>query len=152
MRMRSPRRVLVTLAAVAVGLAGSVRAEEPTRVVTWRSPSCGCCEKWAEHLEASGFRVELREVRDVAPVKATHGVPPALAACHTALVEGYVVEGHVPAADVARLLAERPAIRGLAVPGMPEGSPGMEGPNPERYQVLSFDDAGHVEVFATHGP
>jgi len=150
--MRWQRPVLVSLAALIVGLAGIARAQEPTRVVTWRSPTCGCCEKWADHLEAAGFRVELREVPDVAPVKASHGVPPALAACHTALVEGYVVEGHVPAADVARLLAERPAIRGLAVPGMPEGSPGMEGPNPERYRVLSFDEAGRVEVFATHGP
>ena len=144
---------VAALAALATGLArGVARAEEPPRVITYRSPTCGCCEKWADHLEAAGFSVELREVRDVAPVKAAHGVPPALAACHTALVDGYVVEGHVPAADVRRLLDERPAIRGLAVPGMPEGSPGMEGPEPERYRVLTFDEQGDVGVFATHGP
>jgi hypothetical protein len=130
---------------------GSVSAE-PDVVKVYRSPSCGCCEKWAAHLESAGFEVELHEVRSLDHLKASHGVPPSLASCHTAVVDGYVVEGHVPAADVVRLLEERPPILGIAVPGMPIGSPGMEGPNPERYQVKSFDGSGRTEVFATHGP
>ena len=96
--------------------------------------------------------MDVLEVRSVVPVKRAHGVPRQLASCQTALVKGYVVEGHVPAEDVARLLAERPPVSGVAVPKMPIGSPGMEGPNPERYQVLSFDAEGRVGVFATHRP
>jgi hypothetical protein len=101
------------------------------------------------HLRASGFPVEMRDVRDLGPVKRQHGVPPSLESCHTALVEGYVVEGHVPADLIDRLLRERPAVVGLAVPGMPVGSPGMEvpGQSPQRYRIMSFDDKGRTAVF-----
>ena len=128
------------------------RAEAGELVQVYKSPTCGCCNKWIEHLEANGFEVEAHEREHMSSVKIAKGVPPKLASCHTAEVAGYVIEGHVPAEDVTRLLEERPAVRGLAVPGMPVGSPGMEGPNPEAYDVLSFDGEGKVEVFSSHGP
>lgn len=121
-------------------------------VEVWKSASCGCCRAWVKHLQDAGFRVRVTEVDDVAPVKRQFHVPPRLSSCHTAVVNGYVVEGHVPAADIARMLKEQPKIRGLFVPGMPVGSPGMEGPNGARYEVLALDDAGKVTVFAVHGP
>jgi len=126
-------------------------AADPVQVQVYKSPTCGCCNKWIEHLESNGFSVHATDVPDLTPIKAENGVPRRLASCHTAIVDGYLVEGHVPAADVHRLLRERPKVSGLAVPGMPIGSPGMEGPNPERYQVLSFGPEG-VSVFSTHGP
>ncbi len=119
-------------------------------VKVYKSPTCGCCSKWIRHLEANGFRVEAIDVKDVRPLKREHGVPQELGSCHTALVAGYVVEGHVPLADIRRLLEERPAIDGIAVPGMPIGSPGMEGAHPERYDVVSFNRGSQVGVFATH--
>lgn len=143
---------VLALAAVAALFVGHSLAGEPVAVTVYRSPTCGCCSKWIEHLEANGFRVEARDVQDVAPFKRSAGVPPALASCHTAHVGGYVVEGHVPAADLRRLLAEQPPILGLAVPRMPVGSPGMEGPNPEPYEVLAFDGQGRVEVFSSYAP
>jgi hypothetical protein len=103
------------------------------------------------HLRSNGFTVTERNETDLAPVKRRHGVPSALESCHTALVDGYVIEGHVPADLIDRLLRERPKVAGLAVPGMPAGSPGMESPGqkPERYQVLTFDTGGRTTVFAT---
>ncbi len=104
-----------------------------------------------DHLRKSGFPVNVKEVRDITPVKRQHGVPPSLEACHTAVVEGYVVEGHVPADLIDRLLRERPKVAGLAVPGMPAGAPGMEtnGGAPERYQVFTFTKDGRTSVFAS---
>jgi hypothetical protein len=103
------------------------------------------------HLQANGFKVEGKDVTDaqLVQIKAQHGVPRELSSCHTGLVGGYVVEGHVPADVVLRLLEERPEVVGLAVPGMPEGSPGMEGPNPEPYDVLTFDPQGRVGVYTS---
>ena len=104
-----------------------------------------------DHLRAKGFTVDARNVTDLAPVKRQHGVPAALQSCHTGLIDGYVVEGHVPADVIDRLLRERPKIVGLAVPGMPVGSPGMEAPGqkPERYDVIAFDARGGTRVFAS---
>jgi len=128
-------------------------SEAPERTVkVWKSPTCGCCNGWIDHLRAAGFKVEALDVTDVTLMKRENGIPGRFTSCHTALVGGYFVEGHVPAADVERLLAERPPIAGLAVPGMPIGSPGMEGPKPQRYDVLALDGDGGVSVFATHGP
>jgi hypothetical protein len=121
-------------------------------MTVYKSPSCGCCVRWIDHLEENGFSVVPRDVPDTRPVKQKLGVPVRLGACHTGLVEGYVIEGHVPATDVARLLRERPPVLGLAVPGMPIGSPGMEGPRPEPYSVFSFDASGRTEVFSSHAP
>jgi hypothetical protein len=121
-------------------------------VTVYRSPTCGCCGKWAEHVQAAGFRVREVEVSDLETVKRIQGVPARLASCHTAVVDGYVIEGHVPVADVQRLLRERPAVRGLAVPGMPTGSPGMELPGrpADAYEVLAFDDQGRSRVFSSY--
>jgi len=125
----------------------SVAAEE---VVVYKSPTCGCCKQWIKHLEASGFSVQAKDVPNVGPYKVKHGVPPQLSSCHTATVGGYVIEGHVPAADIRRLLKERPKVVGLTVPGMPEGSPGMEGPHSQHYDVLTFDADGRIAVFSRH--
>ena len=118
----------------------------------YKSPTCTCCSKWVEHLRERGFTVRTTDTQDVASIKASHRVPPELQSCHTALVDDYVIEGHVPAADVQRLLAERPGITGLAVGGMPIGSPGMEMPGRQTqpYNVVAFDKSGETRVFATH--
>ena len=144
------RRVLIAvlLAWVAVGPSS---AADPIEIQVFKSPTCGCCTKWVDHLRENGFAVKVTELKDVTPIKLENGVPRQLSSCHTAIADGYIVEGHVPAADIRRLLTERPKISGLAVPRMPIGSPGMEGPNPERYQVLSFGVDG-THVFAEHGP
>jgi hypothetical protein len=126
-------------------------ADGPT-IEVWKSATCGCCRAWVKHLQDAGFNVRVTELEDVAPIKRQFKVPPELSSCHTALVDGYVVEGHVPAADIMRMLKERPKIKGIYLPGMPVGSPGMEGPNGDKYDVLALDDAGKVTVFATHQP
>jgi hypothetical protein len=119
-------------------------------VTVYKSSTCGCCASWAEHLRENGFAVETVDVDDLQAVKTENGVPSALQSCHTAVVDGYVVEGHVPAADVKRLLAEAPEADGLAVPGMPIGSPGMEqGDTVQPYDVILFGDSG-TTVFASH--
>ena len=127
-------------------------AADPPTVEVWKTATCGCCRAWVKHIEDAGFRVKVTQVEDVAPIKRQFKVPPELSSCHTALVNGYVVEGHVPAADIVRMLKERPKIKGIFVPGMPVGSPGMEGPDGDKYDVLAIDDAGKVSVFATHQP
>lgn len=134
------------LLALGIGLA-PVAALAAGEITVYKSPTCGCCGKWVDHLKDAGFSVRAEDVRDLNAVKARYGVQPHLASCHTAVVDGYVVEGHVPAASIKRLLRERPAVKGLAVPGMPVGSPGMEGPNPERYDVVTFDAAGRAAVY-----
>lgn len=121
-------------------------------VLVYKTPTCGCCNGWVEHMRQAGFTVDARDVRDLISVKMDGGVPTQMSSCHTAIIDGYVVEGHVPAEQVKRLLAERPEVAGIAVPGMPIGSPGMEGANPEPYQVLSFTHAGEAAVFADVDP
>lgn len=129
--------------------AQSKPAAAPTMTV-YKTPTCGCCRSWVEHVQAHGYKVVARDTADVAPIKAMLGVPRQLGSCHTAVVGGYVIEGHVPADVIARLLRERPKIAGIAVPGMPLGSPGMEVPGraPDHYDVLSFDKSGKVAVYA----
>jgi len=121
-------------------------------VQVYKSPTCGCCSKWVAHLEANGFKVEATDVNDMSLIKLSYGIPGALASCHTAVVGDYLVEGHVPAEDIIQLLKQKPAIKGIAVPGMPIGSPGMEGSNPEAYDVVSFKANGETEVFSSHQP
>ena len=119
----------------------------------YKTPTCGCCAKWVDHLREAGFEVETQDLTDLSGVKTRYAIPRALRSCHTGVVEGYVIEGHIPAEHVERLLEERPeGIVGIAVPGMPIGSPGMEGPNPEAYDVLAFDAEGNTEVFARVTP
>lgn len=120
-------------------------------MVMYKDPNCGCCGKWADHMREHGFSVKEISTTEMALVKSEAGVPRALGSCHTATVGGYVVEGHVPASDVKRLLAEKPAVVGISAPGMPLGSPGMEGPyEPDRYDVVSFDADGNTRVFSSH--
>jgi hypothetical protein len=115
-------------------------------------PSCGCCGAWVNYMRAQGYTVTVHQDQPMATVKARLGVPPDAMSCHTAVIEGYVIEGHVPVEDIRRLLAERPNARGLAAPGMPMGSPGMEVGAPERYDVVLINHDGSSRVFTTHGP
>lgn len=126
-------------------------AEELPAVEVYKTPSCGCCGSWVEHMQKSGFKVNVHNVRDVTPMRQSFGVPDAMASCHTAVVGGYAIEGHVPAADVKRLLRERPKAAGIAVPGMVQGSPGMEqGQGKDPYSVVLFSKGGKTSVFAQH--
>jgi len=145
------RRTVVTL--LPITLLAAARAQAQVGVVIYKDPGCGCCTKWADMLRREGFAVTVSETRDIGPAKQRFNVPPSLQSCHTAIVNNqYAVEGHVPMADVKRLLKERPAIVGLAVPGMPIGSPGMEvdGVRPQAYQVLAFNREGKTSVFSSH--
>jgi hypothetical protein len=119
-------------------------------LLVWKSASCGCCKQWVEHMKSNGFHVVVHDVEDVGPYKKKYHVSDRLASCHTAYIDGYVIEGHVPAADVRRLLKQKPMLVGLAVPGMPSGSPGMEGPRKDRFDVLTFDSSGKTTVFASY--
>ena len=141
---------LAALLLISGGVLGLRAPAEAADVVVYKSPSCGCCGAWVAHLEENGFTVESRNRDDMALVKDEMGVPTPLRSCHTATVEGYVIEGHVPADDIARMLKERPAIKGLAVAGMPMGSPGMEGPRKDPYEVTAFETDGTTSVYERH--
>ena len=119
-------------------------------VVVYKSPSCGCCSKWVDYLRKQGFTVVTHDTSGMSAVKAELGVPDAMSSCHTATVGGYVIEGHVPAADIERLLREHPKVIGLSVPGMVTGSPGMEGGTPEHYKVMMFGAKGTTTVFSAY--
>jgi hypothetical protein len=121
-------------------------------VVVFKGRACGCCLKWIDHLRGAGFEARGVNVSRLSAVQARFSVPQDLRSCHTAVVAGYVIEGHVPAADIRRLLRERPTIAGLAAPGMPLGSPGMEGRNSKPYRIMSFTKDGTVAHYATHPP
>lgn len=129
-------------------------AEETAKQVemtVYRSPTCGCCENWLEHAEKNGFKINDVVTSDMEAIKKKYGVPDKLASCHTAIVDGYVIEGHVPAGDIQKLLQTKPKVLGIAAPGMPMGSPGMEmGGQTQDYKVMSFDKDGKFEVFANH--
>lgn len=117
-------------------------------MMVYKDPNCGCCKTWVTLMRNAGFEISARDTADMPAIKQRYKVPEALGSCHTALVGGYVVEGHVPADLITRLLKEKPKVLGLAVPGMPIGSPGMEGGTKEAYDVLTFDAAGKTTVFA----
>ncbi len=120
-------------------------------ITVYKNPSCGCCNKWISYLKENNFNVTEKNTRDVFAVKKRLGVPEKLAACHTAVIDGYVIEGHVTASDIKRLLSLRPDVKGIAVPGMPVGTPGMEkGSSKEPYNVMTFDAQGNEEVFVKH--
>ena len=131
--------------------AETIDAGKPVDIVVYRSPACTCCEKWLEHLKKNNFNVKDIVSNDIQAIKIKHGVPQAMASCHTALVNGYVIEGHVPANDIMKLLKTKPKIIGIAVPGMPSGTPGMEmGGQKDAYNVMSFDKENHYEVFNSY--
>ena len=145
----------VLLAALGVGaylqFGPSASADLPT-VTVYKSPSCQCCSEWVSHMKEQGFQVEVESKLRLKPVKKQVGLPSSLAACHTSVVGNYVVEGHVPAQDVKKLLRDGPEVRGLSVPGMPVGSPGMEqGGRVEPYEVVTFTPSGETSVFSRYG-
>jgi hypothetical protein len=148
----TPASLLAAAALLLVATLGAGPARDGDEIVVYKSPSCGCCEKWIEHLRANGLSVQAHDAVSMNQIKRENGIPPALRSCHTAFVGGYFIEGHVPAEDIRRLLATRPPILGLALPKMPVGSPGMEGPDPEPYVVLAVYPDGHVGAFASHRP
>ncbi len=153
--MKSSWRTLLALVVLVVGVGatasymlipGKVMAAD---VVVYKSPTCGCCKKWVSHMRENGFSVEVHEQYNVTPVKDKYSVPRKLRSCHTAKVGDYVVEGHVPADVVRQLMETKPDIAGVAVPGMPMGSPGMEGHRKDAYDIISFDGNGQTKVFAS---
>ncbi len=141
---------LVVLIAGTAFVTLSSRDAGALEITVYKSPTCGCCSKWIAHLEANGFEVVAHDMENMASVKIENGIRREFTSCHTAVIDGYIIEGHVPAEDIQRLLRDRPAVAGIAVPGMPIGSPGMEGPNPQAYDVLTFDNLGNTSVYARH--
>lgn len=149
------RTVLAGLALASLGMSGRGVAQGKTELVMWHSPGCGCCLEWKKRIEAAfGRPMRVIQTPDIAAIKRARGVPDDLMSCHTASIGGYAIEGHVPPADIKRLIATEPkGVAGLAVPGMPAGSPGMDVGHSRRdaYQVIAFDRAGGKRVFARHG-
>lgn len=154
--MRSLLMMLAVAATAALGLGSPADAASKASpaIEVWKSPTCGCCQKWADYLTENGFTVSTRNTTRsmLNRIKQQVGIAPKLASCHTALIDGYTIEGHVPAADIKRLLRERPDAVGLSVPDMPLGSPGMEQPDgkTEPYEVLLVKNDGSTEIFARH--
>ena len=152
--MRPDRRkfIATTLAALAATVPAIVAAA-PVPVEVWKAPTCGCCKDWIQHLESNGFRVTVHDSGNTA-ARARLGIPMRLGSCHTAQIDGYVIEGHVPAREIRRLLSERPSAIGLAVPGMPVGSPGMDGPaygtRKDRYDVLLVHKDGSTTPYESY--
>ena len=142
------RRAFLLVSALAPLPVSALAARDLVRV--YKSPTCGCCNDWIKHLRANGFEVQAQDVADTGEQRRRHGVPDSLGSCHTALVGDYAIEGHVPAREIRRVLAEKPRARGLAVPGMPLGSPGMEGPRNDPYEVLLFQRDGRYTVYARY--
>lgn len=150
-------RVKAYIACVLLGINFSAISEEskkiiePIEVEVYRSPSCSCCSKWLDHLRENEFKVKDNLIGDVQKIKDKYGVSAEMASCHTALVGGYVVEGHVPAADIKKLLKLKPEVVGISVPGMPVGTPGMEvGSKKDDYNVVSFDKNKSVQIFSRY--
>lgn len=156
--MTIKRSLALVLTAACLGVAplAQTKAPEGPAISVYKTPTCGCCSKWVDHLKAAGFRTTVTDMpqQSLDNVKSKHDVPAEVHSCHTAVVDGYVIEGHVPAAEIKRLLQERPKVTGLAVPGMPLGSPGMEvsGVTAQPYDVVTFDAQGKKKVYATIKP
>lgn len=145
------RRTMIGLALAAIPAVACSRPAKATEVNVYKSPYCGCCGAWVDNLRTSGLKVVVHDLGDVTPIAKKAGVPDDARSCHTAIVDGYFVEGHVPASDIRKLLSERPMARGIAVPGMPIGSPGMEqGNRKDAYATLIIDRRGATRVFARH--
>lgn len=119
-------------------------------IMVYKSPTCGCCKKWVNHLRKEGFNVKTKDYRDMKPIKQTFGVKPKFQSCHTAKVGKYFIEGHVSASDIKKLLKEKPDIKGLAAPGMPMGSPGMEGHRKDKYDVIAIDKNDNATIYTRH--
>lgn len=147
MNMRKPFRLAIAAGLLVLGSAAHAAAT----LTVFKSPTCGCCAKWVEHVEKHGFTVKVVNVEDIMAVKAKAGIPNKLASCHTSTVGGYVVEGHVPASDIRKLLAQKPKAKGIALPGMPLGAPGMDqGGQSQPYEVLLLKADGQTSSFSRH--
>ncbi|MBU1326342.1 MAG: DUF411 domain-containing protein [Caulobacteraceae bacterium] len=147
------RRSLLATGTCALAVAACAPiSRTSSELAVYKTPTCGCCTAWVDYMRSAGFEARITELPSLRSTRSTQGVPEALASCHTALIGGYVLEGHVPAEDVRRLLAERPNAVGLAVPAMPLGSPGMETPDGRRepYETLLILEGGGTRVFARH--
>jgi hypothetical protein len=144
---RKPVRNLLALTVLTAALGGAAQAEEPRTATLYKNPACACCETYADYLRDNGFEVTVEATHDLPLLHRQHGVPDPLVGCHTTLVEGYVVEGHVPVGALIRLLTEKPAIRGISLPGMPAGSPGMLGEKTEPFTIYEIGD-GPAKVYA----
>lgn len=143
------RRTFLNGALLAAILPAAAHATKKPLITVYKTPTCGCCHEWIAHLQQYGFEVVTKDVPDTSPYRSQYGVPKELASCHTGFIDGYALEGHVPAADIKRLLATRPKARGLSVPGMPVGSPGMEveGTRRDAFDVVLFADDGSRKVW-----
>lgn len=139
--------VITAVAASILFAVGGLIPAVAADITVYKDAQCGCCTKWAAHLRANGFNVTTHNEMRMDRIRSTHGVPAQLTSCHTAIVDGYVVEGHVPADAIKRLLRERPAVKGIAVPGMPASAPGMDGPPTQHYDVMSFDAQGKTAIY-----
>jgi len=139
-----------TLLAPALWAGEPAATTEPVKMTVYKSPTCECCAKWVEYLEERNFDVSVVDQANLNTVKGQLGVAPQLQSCHTAVVDGYAIEGHVPAEDILRLLGERPAVAGLAAPGMPSHSPGMMGIEPRGFDVLTFTRSGETTTFSSY--
>jgi len=153
---RRTRRDFLRAAGIAIGAIGlriptaAALPASPLRAITvYKDPDCGCCAEWVKHIRKAGFVATVNDMRDMDSVKRAMGVPKALESCHTARIGTYTIEGHVPADLIIKLLNETPNARGLAVPGMPMGSPGMEGARSDRYNIMLFDKAGASRIYAS---
>jgi hypothetical protein len=145
-------KLLITLLAIGLMLGNiPTQAEEANAITVYRSPTCSCCGKWLEHLKQNNFTIKDVPTEDMQAIKHKYGVSDEMASCHTAIVDGYVVEGHVPADDIKTLLKTKPKVVGITVPQMPSGTPGMEmGGKKDPYNVMSFDTENHFQVFKSH--
>ena len=152
MLIRTLTAFFCVMAVAPLGLAaGDLSARQLEKEITvYKSPSCGCCAGWVDYLRHDGFRVTVVDQYDLSGIKARHGIRPELQSCHTAVVDGYAIEGHVPASDIRRLLEERPAAAGLTAPGMPMMSPGMHSIEPKGYDVLLLDKDGKSSVYSRY--
>ena len=156
--MKTIRSILFITLLFTAGFLAACSDREPEQPQTWsdlpkmtvyKSPTCGCCALWVTHVKKAGFPVEIIAINDVMPMKNQIGVPPEFSSCHTAVVDGYAIEGHVPADLIVILLRERPDVTGLAVPGMPMGAPGMEGNRKDPYDVIAFNNDGSKQIYAS---
>jgi hypothetical protein len=142
------RRQFLAAAATMAASHRALLAQPPEVLTVYKDPSCGCCAKWVKHMASNGFVVSVRDVQNMDEIKKTMNVPSALQSCHTGVVGKYIIEGHVPADVVKKFIAAKPASLGLAAPGMPSGSPGMEGGSVDHYDIIAFDRTGKQSVFA----
>lgn len=145
------RRTILGLLMASIPAAACARMAKASQLTIYKSPACGCCGAWVDHVKTSGIKAVVREMEDVTPVATKLGVPDQLRSCHTAEINGYFVEGHVPAPDIKKLIAERPAAIGIAAPGMPTGSPGMEvGDRREGFNTMLIDRNGAARLYVRH--